>query len=329
MSDRLLDPHVQRFLAILAAGGQLSLRGAGVAQRRAALAELMALGGPKPPVGATLDTTVPGPAGPIPIRIYTPPQPLPTPAPGLIYLHGGGLVAGSIDTHDRIARSLATAGECRLVSVGYRLAPEHPFPAALDDGLAAVQYLSSHAAAFNIDGARVGLCGDSAGGTLAAVICQRLAGAGGPRLALQLLLCPILDHDPGTTAGRDFSHGDPVDRATLDHDLEHYLPHGVDRTHPDISPLWAADLAGLPPTIIHTAHCDPLCDDGQRYAERLRAAGSGALYRCHPGMIHLFYGLGGVIPYARRAFGQIGEDVRAALGRPQTPDRPRVPHARI
>jgi acetyl esterase/lipase len=273
----------------------------------------MALGGPTPTIGATVDTTIPGTAGAIPIRIYTPPQPIRSPGPGLIYLHGGGLVAGSIDTHDRIARSLATAGECHLVSVGYRLAPEHPFPAALDDAQAAVTHVSRHAADFGIDGARLGLCGDSAGGTLAAVVCQRAARAGGPRLALQLLLCPILDHDPVTTGERDFSHGDPVDRATLDHDLEHYLPPGADRSHPDVSPLAAADLSGLPPTVIHTAECDPLCDDGRRYADRARAAGGVVLYRCHPGMIHLFYGLAGVIPYARRAVEQIGADVRAAL----------------
>jgi acetyl esterase/lipase len=307
-----LDPHVRRFLAILAAGGQQTLTGTGVAQRRAALEELMALGGPKPAVDAAVDATIPGPAGPLPIRIYTPPQPLDTPSPGLIYLHGGGLVAGSLDTHDRIARSLALAGACRVVSVGYRLAPEHPYPAGLADAQGAVEHLAGHAVDFGLDGARLGLCGDSAGGTLAAVICQRIARAGGPRLALLLLLCPILDHDPVTTAGRNFSHGDPVDRATLDHDLEHYLPHGADRSHPEISPLAAVDLTGLPPTVIHTAQCDPLCDDGRRYADRLQAAGGAVLYRCHPGMIHLFYGLGGVIPYARRVYEQIGADVRAA-----------------
>jgi len=308
-----LDPHVQRFLAILGAGNRSSLLGAGAEQRRADLSELLKLGGPAPPIGRTEDFSIPGAGVDLPARLYTPVQTLATPAPGLIYFHGGGLVAGSIDTHDFIARALANAGACRVVSVGYRLAPEHPFPAAVEDALAASSYLLNHAAEFGIDGARFGLGGDSAGATLAAVTCQRMARAVGPRPAMQLLLCPILDHDPSSTAGRHFGSGDPVDQATLDHDLEHYLPADVNRADPLISPLWAEDLAGLPPTLIHTAECDPLRDDGHRYHTRLREAGSPVLYRCHTGMIHLFYGLGGVIPYARRFFDDIGADVRAAL----------------
>jgi acetyl esterase/lipase len=308
-----LDPHVRRFVAMLAAGGGSSLAGTPVEARRAALAQLLQLGGPPPPMQRTVDQSIPGPDGALPIRVYDPLGSLPTLAPGLVYFHGGGWVAGSIDTHDAIARALAAAGACRVVSVGYRLAPEHRFPAAVADALAAVSYLAAHAADFDLDANRLGVCGDSAGGTLAALTCHRLARTGTFRPAVQLLLCPILDCAPSANEGRDFSGGDPVDRATLEHDLEHYLPPGTDPDDERLSPLSATDLSGLPPTLIHTAECDPLRTDGERYLVRLRDAGVPVTYHCHPGMIHLFYGLGGVIPYARRALEAMGADLRRGL----------------
>jgi acetyl esterase/lipase len=308
-----LDPHVRRFVAMLAAGGGSSLAGTPVEARRAALAQLLQLGGPPPPMQRTVDQSIPGPDGALPIRVYDPLGSLPTLAPGLVYFHGGGWVAGSIDTHDAIARALAAAGACRVVSVGYRLAPEHRFPAAVEDARAAVSYLAAHAADFDLDTNRLGVCGDSAGGTLAALTCQHLARMGSFRPVVQLLLCPILDCAPGANDGRDFSGGDPVDRATLEHDLEHYLPPGVDPGDERLSPLSATDLAGLPPTLIHTAECDPLRTDGERYQRRLQEAGVPLTYHCHPGMIHLFYGLGGVIPYARRALEAMGADLRRGL----------------
>jgi acetyl esterase len=233
--------------------------------------------------------------------------------PGLIYFHGGGLVAGTVATHDSIARALAHAGACRVVSVEYRLAPEHPFPAALDDALAAVTHIGARAAEFGIDGLRLGICGDSAGGTLAAATVQTVAQIGSPRLALQLLICPILDYSRSTESRRDLASGYLVDQATLDHDLLHYAPPGTDPADPRISPLRADDVGGLPRTVIHTAEFDPLRDEGRDYFERLVRAHAEVSYTCHPGMIHLFYGLGAVIPYARTAFAQIGGEIRAAL----------------
>lgn len=228
-------------------------------------------------------------------------------------MHGGGLVAGSIATHDAIARALANAGACRVVSLEYRLAPEHRFPAALEDSLAAIQHLAANAAEFEIDPTRLGVCGDSAGGTLAAGACQALTSSGGPRLALQLLLCPILDYSRKTQSRREFAAGYLVDEETLDHDLLYYLPAGTDPADPRISPLRALDLRGLPRTIIHTAQFDPLRDEGRDYGERLREAGVPVSTICHPGMIHLFYGLGKVIPYARTAMDRIGAGIREAL----------------
>jgi acetyl esterase len=309
-----LDPRVNRFLGLLAAGKPPNALETTVEERRLGLVELMKFAGPDVPVGHIENRTLPGPgAHPLAVRVYTPEGPASAILPGLIYFHGGGLVAGSVETHDRIARALANGGACRVVSVDYRLAPEHPFPAALDDALAAVTYLGAHAADFGIDAARLGICGDSAGGTLAAVTCQTVARIGSPPLALQLLICPILDYSRMTASRRDFASGYLVDQATLDHDLLHYARPGTDPADPRISPLRAPDIAGLPRTLIHTAEFDPLRDEGRDYFERLARAHSEVSYTCHPGMIHLFYGLGAVIPYARTAFEQIGGEIRAAL----------------
>jgi acetyl esterase len=308
-----LDPRVKRFLDVLAAGKPPKTLETTVEKRRLGLAELMKLAGPAAAVSRIEDRTLPGPGGALAVRIYTPLDATPKMLPGLVYFHGGGLVAGTVATHDFIARALANSGACRVVSVEYRLAPEHPFPAALDDALAAVTHIGAHAARFGIDGARLGICGDSAGGTLAAATAQAVARIGSPRLALQLLICPILDYSGSTISRRDFASGYLIDQATLDHDLLHYAPPGTDPANPRISPLRADDVAGQPRTLIHTAEFDPVRDEGRDYFERLTRAHSEVSYTCHPGMIHLFYGLGAVIPYARTAFEQIGGEIRAAM----------------
>jgi acetyl esterase len=311
-----LDSRVKRFLDVLAAGKPPSMLETTVAERRLGLIELMKLGGPETPVGGIEDRTLPGPTGPLAVRIYTPLDPKTGPTAGLIYFHGGGLVAGSVETHDSIARRLANAGDCRVISVDYSLAPEHPFPAALDEALAAVTHIGAHAASYGIDAARLGICGDSAGATLAAATAQTLARIGGPPLALQLLMCPILDYSRLTPSRREFASGYLVDQATLEHDLLHYAPPRSDPADPRISPLRADSVAGLPRTLIHTAEFDPLRDEGEDYFERLSRDHIEVSYTCHAGMIHLFYGLGAVIPYARTAFEQIGGEIRAALGNP-------------
>ena len=227
--------------------------------------------------------------------------------------HGGGLVSGSVATHDPIGRALASAGGCRVISIEYRLAPEYPFPAALEDALAAVTEVAAQAADFGVDVARLGICGDSAGGTIAAATCQSVARIGSPHLALQLLICPILDYSRRSDSRRALAEGYFIDQATLDHDLRHYAPPGVDPADPRISPLRATDLSGLPRTLIHTAEFDPMRDEGHAYYECLKQAHLDVSYTCHPGMIHLFYGLGRVIPYARIAFEMMGRELRSAF----------------
>ena len=308
-----LDPRVKRFLEVLASGNSARPLDPGVAERRAQVAELMKLGGPAPPIGRTETLSIPGPAGPLNARLYSPVEARAGLLPGLLYLHGGGLVAGDLDTHAVIAQSLAHYGTCRVLALDYRLAPEHPFPAALDDVRAAARGLRARAADFGVDGARLGICGDSAGGTLAAAACQAAARAQEAPLALQVLICPILDYSRRSGSRAEFASGYLLDQATLDHDLRHCAPGGADPLDPRLSPLRAADLSGVPRTIIHTAEFDPLRDEGREYFERLAPTGMGLSYTCHKGMIHLFYGMGAVIPYARSAFESIGREIRAAL----------------
>jgi len=313
-----LDPHVDRFLRRLAAARDG--REPSVPERRQSLAELLSFAGMRPEVAGVRAQSVPGPAGPVPVRVYTPLTADPRVAlPGLIYFHGGGLIAGSLDSHDGICRALTEASGCRLLAVDYRLAPEHPFPAAIDDACAAVSGIGSRPDEFGIDPQRVAICGDSAGATLAAVVCQQCPlSAPGTPIALQFLLCPITDACSDSGSRRALAQGYFLDQATLNNDLKSYLGPNVSPADPRVSPLRAESLAGLPPTCIHTAEFDPVRDEGAAYAERLRQAGVSVSYRCHSGMIHLFYGMGALIPYAAAAFSMMGADIRAMLvGRPE------------
>jgi acetyl esterase/lipase len=306
-----LDSRVERFLAVLAASNPAEVRNATVEERRAGLKSLMNVAGPEIPLDHVEDRVISGPGAPLRIRIYSPTNaPI---LPGLVYFHGGGLVAGTLDTHDPVARALAQAGAVRVISVDYRLAPEHRFPAALEDAKSAVEYISEHPVQFGIEPNRLGVCGDSAGATLAAATCQALALTRRSSVALQLLICPILDYSRSTPSRLAMSSGYLIDQATLDNDLKYYLPHGTDPANPLISPLRCDELTGMPRTLIHTAEFDPLRDEGRIYFERLAQARNEVSYTCHPGMIHLFYALGAVIPYARTAFEQIGREIRAAL----------------
>jgi acetyl esterase len=308
-----LDPQVRRFLDRLAAAAPRNAGALTVAERRTSIERLLALAGEPPAVARIEKRFIPGPAGSLRAWTYSPAGAHVGILPGLVYFHGGGFVAGSLETHDAICRSLANASGCRLVSVDYRLGPEAPFPAAVEDACAATVWVAGHAAALGIDAARLGVCGDSAGATLAAVVAQCLTARGQARLALQFLLCPILDYRAETASWRDFGSGHLLDRETLDHDLKHYLGEGADPGDVRLSPLRARHLEGLPPACIHTAECDPLRDEGAEYAARLEKAGVTASYRCHSGMIHLFYGLGAVIPYGTQAWRLMGEDIRALL----------------
>lgn len=304
-----LDRQAKRFLDMLAVGGGGDGAYQLVAQRRQALDDLTGwVGGDPTAVGDVRDDEVPGPVGPIGVRVYTPIGASPGPLGAMVFLHGGGWVAGGLETHDGVCRRLANASGCRVIAVDYRLAPEHPFPAAVEDAWAAVQAIAERADALGVDAARLGVAGDSAGAGLAAAVCQ-MARGGGPRIAFQLLICPILDVAAESASRVALAEGYFLNRATLERDLELYAP--PDRTDPRVSPLRAGDLEGLPPAFIHTAEYDPFRDEGRAYARRLTEAGVEVSETCHAGMIHYFYAMPGVIRRSEEALSLMGGEVAA------------------
>ena len=307
------DPLAKRFLVMMAAAQPNQRLRPTVEDRRQALAKLMQFARPELPASG-IDGSLPGPAGDIPYRLYAPaPEPA-EPLPGFVFFHGGGMVAGSLDTHDRICAALAQLTGCRLVSVGYRLAPEHRFPAAVEDAIAATRWVSGQAALLGIDPARIVVGGDSAGATLGAVVCQHAARHGGPAILLQCLICPVLDFDEPSPSRLEFAEDHLLDSTMIEADLADYLPDGADAADPRISPLRATDLAGLPAAIIHTAEFDPMRDEGNAYARRLMAAGVAVEHTCHDGMIHNFHALGAILPQGQRVLHEIAEQIRRAVG---------------
>jgi acetyl esterase len=313
-----LDPLAKRFLAMTAAASpadrsQLSAQDR-IRERRQALAKLMQFVRADVTVTAGIDGMLPGPAGDIPYRLYAPATATADLLPGFVFFHGGGMVAGSIETHDRVCAALAQTTGCRLISVDYRLAPEHKFPAAIEDAIAATQWIYSHAASLGIDATKLVVGGDSAGATLSTVVCQHALHNNGPAIALQCLLCPVLDFDEPSPSRQAFAENYLLDKVTIDADLADYLPGDVDPADVRISPLRASDLAGLPAAILHTAEFDPMRDEGNAYAEKLTAAGVTVEHACHDGMIHNFHAMGAILPQGKLVLLQIGEQVRRMVG---------------
>jgi acetyl esterase len=317
-----LDPLAKRFLAMTAAAspGDRSRPSAQerpqerIHERRQALAKLMQFARADVTVVTGIDGLLPGPAGDIPYRLYAPANATIDPLPGFVFFHGGGMVAGSIETHDRVCAALAQTTGCRLISVDYRLAPEHKFPAAIEDAIAATRWIYDQAGSLGIDAAKLVVGGDSAGATLSAVVCQHARHNNGPAIALQCLLCPVLDFDEPSPSRQAFAENHLLDKATIDADLADYLSIDADPADLRISPLRANDLAGLPAAIIHTAEFDPMRDEGNAYAQKLTAAGIAVEHVCHDGMIHNFHAMGAILPQGKLVLLQIGEQVRRMVG---------------
>ena len=309
-----LDPLAKRLLTMMAAATAAERKQPTPDERRQALAKLMQFARADATGVVSEDRVLPGPAGDIVYRLYQPPVQAREPAPGFVFFHGGGLVAGSVDTHDRIAAALAHTTGCRLISVDYRLAPEHKFPAAVEDAIAATHHVLANADALGIDAHRVVVGGDSAGATLAAIVCQHAVQNAWPELAAQCLICPVLDFEETSPSRLEFAEGHLLERVTLEADLADYVTDDADLADPRISPLRAMHVAGLPPAIIHTAEYDPMRDEGNAYARKLLAAGVAVEHVCHDGMVHNFHALGALLPQAQLVLSQIGEQVRRAVG---------------
>ncbi|MGZ3352574.1 MAG: alpha/beta hydrolase [Xanthobacteraceae bacterium] len=309
-----LDPLAKRLLVMMAAASPNDRSRPSADERRQALTKLMQFVRADVAAATAIDGVLPGPAGDLAYRLYAPESDAGEILPGFVFFHGGGMVAGSIDSHDRIAAALAQTIGCRLVSVDYRLAPEHKFPAAIEDAIAATRFVSEQAASLGIDPARLVVGGDSAGATLAAVVCQDALRNAGPAIAAQCLICPVLDFEDTSPSREEFAENHLLDRVTLQADLADYLHGDADLADPRISPLRAVEFAGLPAAIIHTAEFDPMRDEGNAYAGKLMAAGVEVEHVCHDGMIHNFHAMGAILPQGRLVLHQIGEQVRRVLG---------------
>ena len=305
-----LDPNIEALLNEGAEEGpSFSL---GVEESRAAEYEFIELCGPEEPVASVVDHRVAVDGGEITVRVYTPEGS--GPFPGFVYFHGGGWVAGDINTMDRPCRTFANAGRCVVVSVEYRCAPEHRFPTAAEDCYAATRWVAEHAAELNVDATRLGVGGDSAGGNLGAVISQMARDRGGPAIALQLLIYPVIDHDLTRASYAEVGEGYGLTTPMMEWFWQQYDPDGTGRDSAYASPIRATDLSGLPPAVVQVAYYDPLRDEGLAYAEALRAAGGRVESRTYETLVHGWLQMGAVSDDAKRATADGAAAILKGLG---------------
>jgi acetyl esterase len=307
-----VDTQIQMLLALRAKLPELHTLS--VEDARAQFAARDFPGLRKPKVASVVNRDMQGSGGSLGLRIYTPLGEGPFPL--MVFFHGSGFVVCSLDTHDPMCRNLCAGTGCVVVSVDYRLAPEYKFPAAPDDCLAATRWAAANAAALGADPGRVLVAGDSAGANLAAVTALRVRDEGGPRLSCQLLIYPVTDYyEPGTPSMSENAEGYGLTRAGMIWFWDHYLADPSHGDHPHASPFRAADLSGLPPALVVTAEFDPLRDEGEYYADRLRQAGVPTEMKRWDGMNHGFFFWPGVVDRASDAMDEACDWVRSVLSR--------------
>ena len=313
MPDRELDPQAAALLEELDSGVSPPASTLSVATGRALLDELFGVDEPEP-VGSTTDLEIAGPDGPVPIRIYLPVGEGPSPV--LVFLHGGGWVRGSLDAYDGLCRRLTNGADCVVVSVGYRRAPEHPFPAGLEDCYAATEWAAENAADIEGDPDRVAVGGDSAGGNLSAAVALAARDRDGPDLTHQLLVYPAVN-PPSVRwfdAYDENGEGYLLEMEGIEWYLERYTPERAHVGNAYAFPLRARDLSGLPPATVLTAGFDPLRDEGVAYAERLEEAGVDVEHLHHDAQIHGFLSLYEHIDEGREAIDDVAARLQAAFG---------------
>jgi acetyl esterase len=310
-----LDPQARAVLDLVLKAGRPPYHQLSPKEARQQYRDTRAALQPEPPeVGAVRDLSIDGPGGAIPVRVYRPREAAGNALlPALVYFHGGGWVIGDLDTHDVLCRQLVAHSGVALVSVDYRLAPEHKFPAAVEDCWAATRWVAASGAGLGIDGRRLAVGGDSAGGNLAAVMALMARDQGGPAIAFQLLIYPATDMAADSPSHAAFAEGYLLTRENIEWFIGYYLRGKADEADWRASPERAQSLQGLPPALVITAGFDPLCDEGEAYARRLRRDGVTADYVCYGGMIHGFFGMGRAIETANRAIAHAARSVRQAL----------------
>jgi acetyl esterase len=317
MTQEKLHPDAQKVIDLIVASGRPPFESLSPAEARVAYAASRAVLQPDPEeVAEVAALTAPGPGGAIPLRLYRG-DGLSKGGrhPALIYFHGGGWVIGDLDSHDQACRALANATPCVVVSVDYRLAPEHKFPAAAEDAIAATQWVAANAAKLGIDDKRLAVGGDSAGGNLAAVVAIDARDRGSPRIGLQFLVYPASDMGMDWPSAEKHAHQLPLTRAAMDWFIAHYMRNDGDKADWRASPLRARNLKGLAPALIVTAGFDPLCDQGEAYARALRAAGVSVAYEPAAGQIHGFLTMGRIISESRRLIERGASALREAFER--------------
>lgn len=266
------------------------------------------------PIGKVEDFSVPGPGGDISVRLYTPVAAGGGALPVLVYFHGGGWVIGDLETHDALCRTLANESGCKVLAVDYRMGPEDQCPAAVEDAYAAVQWVENNGAGVGIDVNSIGVGGDSAGGNLAAIVCQLAQSRKGPAIRHQLLIYPVTDTNTDTGSYQSFGVGFFLEKVTMEWFFDLYVGSAFDRSSPMIAPLKAASFAGLPSAYIVTAGHDVLRDEGAAYAAALKGAGVETAYVDYPGMIHGFFNLQAALDASRGAVSDAAKAVGIALG---------------
>ena len=308
-----LDPLVKAFLDQMAANPRPKAWEVTPDEMRAGMRAMVKAFGPKDvPIGRVENLVMPGPGGDLPLRVFTPVAAGGEALPALVYFHGGAFRVGDLDTHEPTCRLLAGEAACRVIAVDYRLSPEHRFPAAVEDALAATRWAEANATRLGIDPNRIAVGGDSAGGNLAAVVCQQAKELGAPKIACQLLLFPVTQLGSQFPSMQEYAVGYFLEKEPLDYC---YRGYAADADYSDVrlSPLLAKDFSGLPPAYVMLAGCDPLHDEGLEYAAKLRAAGVEVAVADYPGMPHCFTMMLSVLPQAQEAMSAAAKSLRAAF----------------
>ena len=307
-----VDPQAQAFLDILTALNVPPMNTLAVEEVRASYDAMAQFSGIPEEVHSVENRTIPGPAGEIPVRIYAPEGAGPFPV--LVFFHGGGWTIGTLNGYDGVCRALTNSAQCIVVSVDYRLAPEHKFPAAVEDAYAATEWVAQNAASFSGDPERIAVGGDSAGGNLSAVVSQMARDKGGPKLVYQLLIYPATDYFiPGTASMHENADGYFLTRDSIVWFWNHYSNSEEDAHNPMMAPIYAKDFHNLPPALVITAEYDPLRDEGEMYAAKLQEAGVPVTSTRYNGMIHGFFTMAGIMDQSKVAIAEAAAALRGAF----------------